>query len=144
MLKTVVATMVLVTAAFAQSQGGLSNVRPHYTVGETIRYTVTFEGDPNFASIMLYFQAGPIRPDQAGLANNFSINRIRKDGPGQYVVEGQIPESTGSGTYQLFDVQPRIQPSGVKDYDAKAFNIVFDVDNPVKYLFPPLKNVTPK
>jgi hypothetical protein len=49
-----------------------------------------------------------------------------------------------TGTYELRTVQPRIEPNGVKDYDARKFQIVLEIENSAKYLFPPLKDVMPK
>ena len=70
--------------------------------------------------------------------------QTQRVGPGKFDVEGTIPDKVVTGTYDLGDVQPRIEPSGVKDYDARKFHITFEVENPAKYSFPPLKDVTPK
>ncbi len=144
MLKSLVLVISLAIAALAQNENGLNSVKPKYTVGQTLRYSVTFEGDPNFTTVTLYFNSSTPSSDQAGLSSDFSINQTKRIGPGQFDVEGQIPDTTATGTYELRTVQPRIAPRGVKDYDAKNVHIVLEVENPVKYRFPPLKDVKPK
>jgi hypothetical protein len=141
MLKFLMTLIVVATAGFAQTP---SSVQSYHKVGETVRYTVVFDGDPDFSSITLYFSTSAAPPAQAGLAQNFSINQTRKLGPGKFEVEGVIPGNIVTGSYVLVDIQPRIAPNGVKDYDAKKFQQGFEVENPVKYGFPPLKDVTPK
>lgn len=145
MLKHLIVVVSLAIAVFAQNENALNNVKPQYRVGQTLHYSVTFDGDPTFSSVTLYFNnSGGAPPDQAGLSPNFSINHTQKVGPGKFDVDGVIPDTTATGTYELGDVQPRIPPSGVKDYDAKRFHIVLEIENPTKYPFPPLKDVTPK
>jgi len=143
MLKYLVVVLSLAIAALAQNDNALSSVKPHYVVGQTLHYSVTFDGDPNFSSVTLYFNSGSTPPDQAGLSPSFNINQTKKVGPGKFEVEGQIPNTTATGTYELGTVQPRIAPNGVRDYDGKQFHIVLEVENPVKYPFPPLKDVRP-
>jgi hypothetical protein len=131
----------IATAGFAQSP---SSVQPYHKVGDTLRYTVVFDGDPSFSSVTLYFSTSAAPPDQAGLSQNFSINQTQKLGPGKFDVEGTIPNTVVTGSYLLTVIQPRIAPNGVKDYDATKFHQVVEVNNPTKYEFPPLKDVTPK
>jgi hypothetical protein len=145
MLKYLMVVLSLAVAVLAQNETGLSSVKPQYKVGQTLRYSVTFDGDPNFNGVTLYFNSSSLlSPEQAGLSQNFTISHFQKVGPGKYDVDGAIPDSTATGTYELTIVQPRIQPSGVKDYDAKKFHIALEIENPTKYPFPPLKDVTPK
>jgi hypothetical protein len=129
------------TATFAQTGGGPSSAKSYYKVGDPLRYTVVFDGDPNFSTVTLYFTTSASSPEQAGLRQDFSINQTKRLAPGRFQVQGTIPNDIMTGTYQLVDVQPRIAPNGVKDYDAKRFQQLFQVDNPAKYRFPPLKNV---
>ena len=142
MLRYLVLVVSLAIATLGQNE--LSGIKPKYQVGQTLRYAVTFDGDPNFKSVTLYFSTRDSSPEQAGLAQNFSINDTQKVGPGKFDVEGKIPDNVVTGTYELATVQPRIEPSGVKDYDAKKFHIVLEIENPTKYSFPPLKDVTPR
>jgi hypothetical protein len=125
-------------------QGELSSVKAKYVVGQTLHYSVSFDGDPNFKSVTLYFDTHDSRADQAGMGQQFGIAETHKVGPGKFDIEGKIPDNIVTGTYDLEDVQPRIEPAGVKDYDAKHFHIVLEIENPAKYSFPPLKDVSPK
>lgn len=144
MLKHTLVIVALSIAALAQSENGLNSVKPKYVVGQTLHYSVAFDGDPNFSSVTLFFNSDTPSPEQAGLSPNFSINETKKVGPGKFDVEGRIPETTATGTYELATVQPRIAPNGVKDYGTRKFHIVLEVENPAKYPFPPLKDVKPK
>jgi hypothetical protein len=141
MLKFLATLIIVATAGFTQAP---NSVQPYHKVGDTLRYTVVFDGDPNFNSVMLYFSTTAAPADQAGLGQNFSISQTQKLGSGKFEVEGTIPGNIVTGTYVLTDIQPRIAPNGVKDYDAKKFQQSFEVENPIKYEFPPLKSVTPK
>lgn len=142
MLRFLMALFFLTTATFAQAP---SSVQPYHKVGDTLRYTVVFDGDPNFTSVTLYFSTSTAPgPDQAGLSQTFSISQGQKVGPGKFEVEGTIPGNVVTGGYTLAVVQPRIAPNGVKDYDATKFHESFEVENSVRYEFPPLKDVTPK
>ena len=142
MLRFLMILILVATPGFAQAP---SSVQPYHKVGDTLRYTVVFDGDPNFSSVSLYFSTPSAPPaDQAGLAQNFGINKTQKLGPGKFEVEGTIPDNIASGSYVLADIQPRIAPNGVKDYDAREFHQGFDVENPAKYEFPPLKDVKPE
>jgi hypothetical protein len=142
MLALLMTLILAATGGFSQAP---SSVQPSHKVGDTLRYTVTFDGDPNFNSVTLYFStsAAP-EPDQAGLRQQFSISQTRRLAPGKFEVEGTIPPFVLSGSYVLSDIQPRIEPNGVKDYDATKFHQGFEVENPAKYKFPPLKDVAPE
>jgi hypothetical protein len=134
--------MILMAAVgFVQSP---SSVQPHHKVGDTLRYTVVFDGDPDFSSVTLYFSTSAAPPDQTGSSQNFSISQTQKLGPGKFEVDGTIPNGVVTGSYLLSDIQPRIAPNGVKDYDARKFQQAFEVENPARYEFPPLKGVTPR
>lgn len=80
MLRFLTTLVLVATAGFSQTP---SSVQPHHKVGDTITYTVVFDGDPNFSSVALYFSTSAAPADQAGLAQNFSISQTRKSGPGQ-------------------------------------------------------------
>jgi hypothetical protein len=144
MLKHFGLAVLLASFAIAQTTGGPTAVKSHYKVGDTLHYVVTFDDDPTFTSVTLYFSTSATPPEQPGLSQNFSINQTQKLGPGKFEVEGKIPDSAVTGTYRLATVQPRIPPSGVKDYDATSFHESFDVENPAMYKFPPLKDVKPQ
>lgn len=132
------------TTTFAQTGVGPRSVRPYRKPGDLLHYTVTFDGDPNFSSVTLVFTTSASSPEQAGLRQNFSISQTQKEGPGKFRVDGTIPADIVTGTYQLVVVQPRIAPGGVKDYDAKEFQQILEVNNPKRYKFPPLKDVESK
>jgi hypothetical protein len=145
MMKYLVVVASLAIAMFAQNEHGLSGVSPKYKVGQTLRYSLTFDGDPNFSGVTLYFnRSSTSPPDESGLVPNFAVNLTQRVGPGKFDVDGTIPDTTASGRYEMTVVQPRIAPGGVKDYDARPFHIVLEIENPTKYRFPPLKDVTPK
>lgn len=131
-------------ATFAQAVGAPRTVKSYRKAGDSLHYTVVFDGDPNFSSVTLYFTTSASPPEQAGLRQNFSISQTQKAGPGTFHVQGTIPTDIVTGAYQLVDVQPRIAPDGVKDYDAKKFQQMFEVNNPITYKFPPLKGVESK
>ncbi len=141
MLRFLMILILSATTGFAQTPGG---VQPYHRVGDTLRYTVVFDGDANFSSVVLYFSTSAAPVDQPGLGSNFSISQTQKLGPGKFEVEGAIPSNIVTGSYVLSTIQPRIAPNGVKDYDATKFHQGFEVENPVKYEFPPLKDVRPK
>jgi hypothetical protein len=141
MLRVLTILILGATAVFAQAP---SSVQPYHKVGDTLRYTVVFDGDPNFSSVTLYFSTSAAPADQAGLGQNFSISKSQKLGPGKFEVEGTIPGNIVTGSYVLADIQPRIAPNGVKDYDATKFHQGLEVENPAKYEFPPIKAVTPE
>jgi hypothetical protein len=139
------ALLVMATASLiAQTAQGPMGIRQHYKPGDTLRYTVTFDGDPNFDNVSIYFAAGEVPPDQSGLTNSFGVGRAKKAGPGKFDVEGEIPSNAASGTYRLSGVQTRIAPNGAKSYDAAEFHETVEVDNGVRYEFPPLKSIVPK
>lgn len=141
MSKSLLVLVCLASIGFAQTP---SDLQPYYKAGDTLRYVVTFDGDPDFSSVSLYFGTNNVPADQAGLSNNFGISQTHKIGPGKFEVEGTIPSNAVTGTYELRDVQPRIPPAGVKDYDATQFHESVRVVNPARYNFPPLKGVVPK
>lgn len=141
MLRFLTTLVLVATAGFSQTP---SSVQPHHKVGDTITYTAVFDGDPNFSSVTLYFYTPAVPPEQAGLNQGFGISETRKLGPGKFEVEGTIPANIVTGNYLLTTIQPRIAPNGVKDYDAKKFQQGFEVENPVKYEFPSVKDVAPK
>jgi hypothetical protein len=128
----------------AQTAQGPTGIKHHYNPGDTLHYTVTFDGDPNFDSVGIYFQSGEVPPDQSGLTNGFAIGRSKKVAAGKFEVEGEIPSNVATGTYRLTAVNTRISPNGAKGYDAGEFHEAIDVDNGAKYVFPPLKSVVPK
>jgi hypothetical protein len=139
------ALLVMATASLvAQTAQGPTAVRHHYSPGDALRYTVTFDGDPNFDSVGIYFQGGEVPPDQSGLSGGFSVTRFRKVAPGKFEVEGEIPNNAATGMYRLALVQTRISPNGAKSYGAGEFHETIDVDNGAKYVFPPLKSIVPK
>jgi hypothetical protein len=141
MLKFLMTLIVVAAVGFPQAP---RSVEPHRKVGDTLRYTVLFDGDPTFTSVTLFFSTSSAPADQAGLGQGFSINQTQKLGPGKFEVEGIIPGNIVTGSYVLSDIQPHIAPNGVKDYDAKKFQQTVEVENTVKFEFPPLKDVTPK
>src|ERR1700678_978434 len=114
--------VVLSLATTMLGQNGLEGVKPGYQVGQTLRYSVSFDGDPNFKSVSLFLMTGDSSPEQAGLMQNFSLSDTQKVGPGKFDVEGRIPDNIVTGTYELTTVQPRFEPGGAKDYDAKRFH----------------------
>jgi hypothetical protein len=65
---------------------------------DKLHYVVTFDDDPDFTSVTLYFRTSATPPDQAGLAQGFSINQTQKVGPGKFEVEGTIPDSAVTGS----------------------------------------------
>jgi hypothetical protein len=136
--------LVVAASLMAQTGQGPTSIRHHYKPGDTLHYTVTFEGNPNFDSVAIYFQGGPVPPDQSGLTVNFGIDRSTKTASGTFDVDGSIPDSVATGTYQLVIVQTRIKPQGVKDYEAKSFHESIEIENSVRYEFPPLKSIVPK
>jgi hypothetical protein len=144
MYKVLLALVLFANMAFAQVTSAPTSVLPQHGVGEKLAYIVAFEGDPDFTGMTLFFYTESVPPDQAGLRQQFGISDTRKVGPGQFEVSGAIPDNVASGIYTLTDVQPRLAPSGVKDYDGKQFAQAFRVDNPIKYAFPPLKEIKPK
>jgi len=60
--------VLLIAAAslMAQSGQGPIGLRHHYKPGDALHYTVTFDGDPNFHSVLIVFQSGSVPPDQSG------------------------------------------------------------------------------
>jgi len=136
--------LVAVTSLAAQTGQGPTGVRQNYKPGDTLRYTVTFEGDPDFDNVGIYFAAGEVPPNQSGLTNSFGIGRSKKIGAGKFEVEGEIPGNAASGSYRLSGVQTRIAPNGAKNYDAAQFHETVEVDNGAKYEFPPLRSVAPR
>jgi hypothetical protein len=144
MLRQIAVLLVAATSLVAQNSQAPTGISHHFKPGDTLRYTVTFEGDPNFDNVNISFQTGGVPSDQSGLTNNFGVGRSRRVAPGKFEVEGEVPNNVASGTYRLSSVQTRISPSGVKDYDASSFHEIFEIDNGTKYEFPPLKSVVPK
>jgi hypothetical protein len=144
MLRNLALLVLATTSLIAQTAQAPMGIRQHYKPGDTLRYTVTFEGDANFDNLSIYFAAGEVPPDQSGLTNSFGVGRSKKTGPGRFEVEGEIPSNVASGTYRLSGVQTRIAPNGAKNYDAGEFHETIDVDNGAKYVFPPLKSVLPR
>jgi hypothetical protein len=139
------AILLIATASLiAQNGQGPTSIRHHYKPGDTLHYSVTFESDPSFDGLSIYFQGGPVAPDQSGLANGFTLPRSKKVAAGTFEVEGEIPINAASGTYRLSSVETRISPSGAKGYDAGEFHETVEIDNGAKYEFPPLKSVVPK
>jgi len=138
--------MLLIAAAslLAQTGQGPTGISHHYRPGDKLHYTVIFDGDPNFDSVAIYFQSGPVPPNQSGLSNGFTLDHSSRISAGIFEVDGTIPESAATGTYQLSIVQTRIKPQGVKDYDVKSFHEAVEVDNGTKYEFPPIKSIFPK
>jgi|HubBroStandDraft_6_1064221.scaffolds.fasta_scaffold03528_14 hypothetical protein len=141
MLKFLMTLILAATSGFAQTP---SSVQPIHRVGDTLRYTVVFDGDPDFSSVTLFFSTSVAPANQAGLAQSFNINGTKKVGPGKFEVEGMIPNNVVTGSYELSDIQPHIAPNGVKDYDGKKFDQHFEVENPAKYEFPAIKSVKPE
>jgi len=139
------AVLLLAVASLAVHAGqGPTTIAHHYKPGDTLHYTVTFDGDPSFDSVSINFAGGEVPPDQSGLTNGFSVGRTRKVAAGKFEVDGEIPNNVASGTYRLSNVQTRISPSGAKGYDAAEFHESVEIDNGVRYEFPPLKSVAPK
>lgn len=137
----VVFLMVVMAAQAGQAPTGISQ---RYKPGDTLRYTVAFDGDPNFASLAIVFQKrGPVEPSQTGLSAGFGISYFAKRAPGVFNVEGKIPPTTATGIYDLVEVDTGIAPSGSHSYDTKKFGLTISVENDQKYEFPPLKSVTP-
>ena len=50
MLRFLMILILSATTGFAQTPGG---VQPYHRVGDTLRYTVVFDGDANFSSVVL-------------------------------------------------------------------------------------------
>lgn len=143
-LRMLAVVLVAAGSLAAQTAQRPSGIKRHYDPGDTLRYTITFDGDPNFDNVSIYFQGGEVPPDQSGLTNGFSVTRFRKTAPGKFEVEGEIPGNVATGTYRLNTVNTRISPNGAKGYDAGEFHETIDVDNGAKYVFPPLKSIVPK
>lgn len=140
-----IAALLLASVSLvAQAGSGPTGVSHHYKPGDTLHYTVTFDGNPSFDSVGLYFVAGEVPPDQSGLTNALTVGRSKKVSAGKFEVEEEIPANAASGTYRLSQVQAGINPNGGKGYDASSFHESIEIDNGVRYEFPPLKSVVPK
>jgi hypothetical protein len=143
MLSRLAVLLIAVSSLMAQTGQGPTGITHRYKPGDTLRYTVTFDGNPDFDSVAIYFQSASVPIDQPGLAANFSIGHSVRTAPGIFDVDGAIPANAATGMYQLSIVQPRIK-QGVKDYDAKGFHEAIEVDNSARYDFPPIKSIVPK
>jgi hypothetical protein len=143
MLQRIAAFLVISCSMFAQNDH-LAGVSRQYKPGDTVRYTVAFDGDPKFDNVVMNFYSQSVPPNQSGLTNGFSIGRFRKTASGTFEVEGEIPPNVASGRYELANVSAQISPYGSKSYDAREFHEVLTVDNSARYEFPPLKSITPK
>ncbi len=115
MLRNLALLALATTSLIAQTAQGPTAIRRHYNPGDTLHYTVTFDGDPNFDSVGVYFQGGEVPPDQSGLTNGFSVTRFRKAAPGKFEVEGEIPGNVATSTYRLAGVQIRVSPNDVEE-----------------------------
>ena len=136
--------LIVASSVMAQNGQQLTSVTRHYKPGDTLRYVVTFDGDPNLDSVNIYLASQAVNPDQSGLSNGFNIGRSKKIGPGTFEVEGEVPGNAASGTYQLSSVNVRIGQFGAKGYDARQFRESILLDNSSKYEFPALKSVAPQ
>jgi hypothetical protein len=122
-----------------------TKISPHYNVGDAVRYTVSFDGDPNFAYVGLIFQKlGGADSSQQGLNTTFQTEHFTKVKAGVFEVDGKIPENTATGMYNIIQVYATIAPDGHKSYDASSFNLGISITNDQKYDFPPVKSVSPK
>lgn len=144
MLMRFAVLFALLSAVFAAQGQGLKAVTQHYKPGDTLRYQVEFDGDPQFDSLSMgFYLQGNLRSDQPGLTGYFGIGRIAKVRAGVYDLEGAIPANAADGTYEVRWVNAGIGPAS-KQYDATGLKIAIQVDNEAKYDFPPLKSITPE
>lgn len=143
-MNQLVATL-LVLSAFACANGQeLKGVAQHYKPGDTLRYRVEFEGDPKFDSLGVgFYLQGTPAPDQPGLGAYFAISHMVRVRAGLFDVDGVIPPTTASGTFEVRWVNTGIGPAS-KQYDANAFHTTIQIDNDAKYVFPPLRSLTPQ
>jgi hypothetical protein len=136
--------LVVFSALLLTHAQDLKGVTQHYKPGDTLRYTVEFDGDPKFDSVSLafYLNSG-LQPDQPGLNGYFAINHTTKVRAGAFDVDGAIPQNAPAGTFEIRRVDAAIGPAS-KQYDTGSFHITIQVDNDAKYNFPPLKSITPQ
>lgn len=133
--------MVTLAAQAGQAPTGISQ---NHKPGDTLRYTVSFDGDPNFSYVGVAFRKnGPVDSNQPGLRSGFGIDHFTKVKSGVFDVEGIIPPNTAAGIYDLFAIDTAIAPAGRQTYDASRFKLTITIRNEEKYDFPPLKSVTP-
>ena len=144
-MTTKLAVLFAILTALVSAHGqDLKAVVQHYKPGDTLRYSVEFDGDPKFDSVgMGFYLQGNASPDQPGLGNYFAIAHTIKVRSGVFDVDGAIPAGTANGTFEVRWVSAAIE-SASKQYDANSFHITIQIDNDAKYIFPPLKSVTPQ
>lgn len=144
-MRTKLAVVLIAFSALLSAQGqDLKAITRHYKSGDTLRYRVEFDGDPKFDSVGIgFYLQGSVPADQPGLTTYFSIGHTTKIRAGVFDVDGVIPANLANGTYEVRSVNPAIGPS-FKQYDANSFHITIQVDNDAKYIFPPLKSITPQ
>jgi hypothetical protein len=141
-----IAALLVVLASFTVGSLGqdLKSLTAQNKGGDTLRYRVEFDGDPQFTSVSVaFYLLGERPPGQQGLAAWFgSISHFVKVKEGVYDVDGVIPMNLASGEYELRLVNTTVDPAS-KQYDATSMNIHIHIRNDAKYDFPPLKSVKP-
>lgn len=109
------------------------------------------EGNPKPRGVALYFvMQGQGKPNQIGFQHDFHISDIKEFSSGVVEVNGNIPTTVGSGTYQFLrmDVaaaEPAWLAAKEYDYSADFKDIIkFDVVNDASVNFPKIKSITPE
>jgi hypothetical protein len=136
--------LLLATGLLAQTGG--PSVSQNSKPGDTVRYHVTFDDDPRFTRIDLYFRLRRESPaDQKGIPAEFRIIYTGQPvAPGTFDVQGSIPECA-TGTYDLTEVDARVGDA-VHTYTYPANGqgpVTLVVKNDQRNLFPSLKSVSP-
>jgi hypothetical protein len=135
--------VVFCALLFAYGQD-LKGITQHYKPGDTLRYTVEFDGDPKFDLVGFgFYLSSGLQPDQPGLNGYFAINHTTKVRAGVFDVDGVIPQNAPAGTFEIRHVDAAIGPAS-KQYDTGGLHLTIQVDNAAKYNFPPLKSITPQ
>ncbi len=144
-MRTKVALVFVMFSALLFARGqDLKRLTQHYKPGDTLHYSVEFDGDPKFDSVSLgFYLSTGLQPDQPGLNGYFAINHTTKVRAGVFDVDGVIPQNAPAGTFEIRHVDAVIGPAS-KQYDTGNLHITIQVDNDAKYNFPPLKSITPQ
>lgn len=112
--------------------------------GDHLKCYIVFDGDPELQSISLVFQLlGAPAENQIGLQQGYGLNQLRKIGPGEYALEGQVPDCA-RGNYRLNVLY--VQMRGVQrgySYGAEYKDLIqVQVINDVDLHFPKIKDIS--
>jgi hypothetical protein len=128
---------------FATTATAFAQAPTPYHPGQTISFTVTFEGvdaGKLLGAQLLFRLTSPLHEDQPGFDTIVNVSNSKPAGPDAFEASIVIPASTATGTYRLERVSAGAKETGFSYTDGLPA-LVVTVENPARFIKPAVKGI---